>query len=128
MPEPATTCSRCGQHTTPEGTIVAIERGPLRETFPTLQLCPRCTESLSIWLTRHHATWTKADTAGAGVSSPERPSSGRRRRQRQRRGGSNRSGRRAAVLNALFYVVLLGGIDVVLGVAVVILVRELHRK
>jgi hypothetical protein len=126
-PEPAMACSRCDERIDPEATLIAIERGPLHEKYPALRLCPRCTESLTIWLEKYHGVWAPADHAG---SRPRSPGGHTSSRDRQRHGrGSKPRGRRVDRLKPFLFGGLVCVLVAALGCAVVVLlIRRLHSS
>ncbi len=125
-PEPATACSRCDERIDPEATLIAIERGPLHETYPTLRLCPRCTESLTIWLGRYHGARDAADHARSRPTSPGGHTSSRHRHRHGR--GSKPRGRRVDRMKPFLFRGLVCGLVAALGCAVVLLIRKLHTS
>lgn len=125
-PEPATACSRCGERIDPEATLIAIERGPLHETYAALRLCPRCTESLTIWLGRYHGARDATDHARSRPSTAGGHSSSRHRPRHRR--DSKPQGRRVDRLKPFLFGGLVGGLVAALGCAVVLLIRALQTS
>jgi hypothetical protein len=43
-------CDRCGAEITADRSLLRVETGALRTRRETIELCPACAESLTVWL------------------------------------------------------------------------------
>lgn len=60
-------CDRCGERIEAGRTLATLETGPLRDRWPTLDLCGTCAEALGEWIRRGAGPSGEATGAPRGV-------------------------------------------------------------